>query len=169
MPQQTYDFFVIGTGPAGQSIAVAAARAGKKTGIVDSRAFGGVCPLRGCDPKKVLHAAAKAMDNVAKMKQKGFTSLPAFDWGDDRHPDTPLRDTVFYEAHVKGLTALHPHAEPRGTFLGLASDPVIEHLHRLGVTAIELLPSQAFLNDAFLVEKGLTFGMDLSKYRLDEE
>ena len=81
---------------------------------------------------------------------------PAFSWGGDRPPDTPISDTVIYEAHVKGMTALHPSASPRGTFLGLSSDPMLDYLVKLGVTAVELLPSQAFVNDKFLVEKGLT-------------
>ncbi len=71
-------------------------------------------------------------------------------------PETPLRESVIYEAHVKGLTAQMPGAAGAGGFLALASDPVLEHLTRLGVTAIELLPVQAFLNDRFLVQKGLT-------------
>ncbi|MEM9317928.1 MAG: glycogen debranching protein GlgX [Pseudomonadota bacterium] len=66
-----------------------------------------------------------------------------------------MEETLIYEAHVKGLTALHPEVDQRGGFLGIASDPVIDHLAKLGVTAIELLPVQAFLNDRFLVKKGL--------------
>ena len=81
---------------------------------------------------------------------------PAFHWGDDAPPRTPNEDTVIYEAHVKGMTQLHGQAEPKGKFLGLASDPMLEHLTNLGITAIELLPAQAFLDDLFLAEKGLT-------------
>lgn len=80
---------------------------------------------------------------------------PAFSWGPEKPPRHDIADTVIYEAHVKGLTQLHPDVPHRGSFLGLASDPVIEHLQRLGITALELLPVQAFLNDRFLVEKGL--------------
>ncbi|PTX54959.1 glycogen operon protein [Litoreibacter ponti] len=80
---------------------------------------------------------------------------PSFAWGETTPPDTPIDQTIIYEAHVKGLTALHPAAEPKGTFLGLASDRMLDHLTDLGITAIELLPSQAFLNDRFLVDKGL--------------
>jgi glycogen operon protein len=69
---------------------------------------------------------------------------------------TPLSETVIYEAHVKGLTAQLSGVPNPGTFLGLASDKVLDHLTRLGVTAVELLPVQAFLNDRFLVQKGLT-------------
>jgi isoamylase len=70
-------------------------------------------------------------------------------------PRTPLTDTVIYEAHVKGLTQLHPEVRAKGTFSGLAEPPILDHLTRLGVTAIELLPVQAFLDDRFLVDKGL--------------
>jgi glycogen operon protein len=70
-------------------------------------------------------------------------------------PGTPAEETVIYEAHVKGLTWRHPVAAPKGTFLGLASDPMLEHLTGLGVTAVELLPVQSFITDAFLAERGL--------------
>ncbi|MCU0802291.1 MAG: glycogen debranching protein GlgX [Rhodobacteraceae bacterium] len=81
----------------------------------------------------------------------------SFNWGTDRAPRRSLADSVIYEAHVKGLTALHPGVErgQRGTFLGLSSDAVIDHLQTLGVTAIELLPVHAFMDDRFLVTKGL--------------
>ncbi|MBM2575579.1 glycogen debranching protein GlgX [Jannaschia sp. Os4] len=81
---------------------------------------------------------------------------PAFSWGEHAAPDTPIEETVIYEAHAKGLTMRHPTARPRGTFLGLASDPILDHLTGLGVTAIELLPVHAFADDQFLVAKGLT-------------
>src|SRR5262249_27658007 len=67
------------------------------------------------------------------------------------------RDTVIYELHVKGFTKLHPHvpAQLRGTYAGLASQPVIDYLRRLGVTSVELMPIHAFVDDRHLVEKGL--------------
>ena len=82
----------------------------------------------------------------------------AFSWGDDRAPRTPWSDTVIYEAHVRGLTRLHPAiADPlRGTYAGLATAPVIEHLQRLGVTAIELLPVHAFVDERRLAQHGLS-------------
>jgi isoamylase len=82
---------------------------------------------------------------------------PAFTWGDDRRPRTPWHKTLIYEAHIKGLTMRHPEVpEPlRGTYLGLASEPVITHLTQLGVTAVELLPVHQHVDDRFLVEKGL--------------
>ncbi|MFT4171948.1 MAG: glycogen debranching protein GlgX [Rhodocyclaceae bacterium] len=81
----------------------------------------------------------------------------AFTWGDDRPPRTPWFDTVLYEAHVKGLTQHHPEVPTtlRGTYAGIATPPIIEHLRRLGVTAIELLPVHAFVDDKRLVQAGL--------------
>jgi isoamylase len=82
---------------------------------------------------------------------------PAFTWGDDRRPGIPWHDTVIYELHVKGFTMQHPDVPPqlRGTYAGLASAPAIEYLRRLGVTTVELMPVQAFLDDRHLVQKGL--------------
>ena len=87
----------------------------------------------------------------------GVVTDPTFDWAGDAPPDVPLRRTIIYEAHVKGLTMAHPDvpAEVRGTYLGLASDPVIRHLRELGITAVELLPIQGFVDDGFLASKGL--------------
>jgi isoamylase len=81
----------------------------------------------------------------------------SFAWGDDRNPCVPWDRTVLYEAHVRGLTMRREDIAPRerGTFRALADPRVIEHLQRLGITAIELLPIHAFLQDRFLVAKGL--------------
>ena len=82
----------------------------------------------------------------------------AVTWGDHKRPKRPWAETIIYEAHVKGLTAMHPDVpEPvRGTFSGLADPRVIDYLVKLGVTAIELMPVHAFPNDRFLLAKGLT-------------
>lgn len=80
---------------------------------------------------------------------------PAFEWGDDRPPATPMQSSVIYEAHVRGLTKRHPRVHAPGSFRAVAADQMLEHYQRLGITAIELLPVQAFLDDQFLVEKGL--------------
>jgi isoamylase len=81
-----------------------------------------------------------------------------FDWEGDTLLRTSWEDTIIYETHVKGISMNHPDVpqELRGTFLGLASDPILEHLTSLGVTAVQLLPVQAFVTDRHLVEKGLT-------------
>lgn len=92
----------------------------------------------------------------APFMPRSVVVSPGFDWADDAPPDTPLADTVIYEAHVKGLTARHPRLHGPGKFRALAAEPMLEHYARLGITAIELLPVHAFLNDRFLVEKGLT-------------
>lgn len=82
----------------------------------------------------------------------------AFDWTGEERPDVRWRDTIIYETHVKGISQLHPDTpeELRGTYLGVASDPIIDHLKSLGVTAVQLLPVHAFLQDRRLVELGLT-------------
>jgi isoamylase len=81
----------------------------------------------------------------------------SFNWGDDRPPAIPWCDTVIYESHLRGLTMLHEAIRPpeRGTFAGLSHPVVIDHLRRLGVTAIELMPVHAFLQDRALVQRGL--------------
>jgi isoamylase len=83
---------------------------------------------------------------------------PAFTWDDDRSPNTPWNQTVIYETHVRGMTARHPGVPEhlRGTYLGLASDPIIDHLIGLGVTAVELMPVHHFVADRHLVDQGLT-------------
>jgi len=83
---------------------------------------------------------------------------PTFDWKDDRPPRIPWDRTVIYECHVKGLTIRHPDVPRhlRGTYLGLASEPVVDHLLRLGVTAVELLPVHHAATEGRLAEKGLT-------------
>ncbi|HTG75720.1 MAG TPA: glycogen debranching protein GlgX [Steroidobacteraceae bacterium] len=82
----------------------------------------------------------------------------AFDWGGGRRPHVPWRDTVIYEVHVKGYTQRHPRVPPehRGKYLGLAHPAVIDHLHRLGVTSIELMPCHAWVSEQSLVQRGLT-------------
>jgi isoamylase len=82
----------------------------------------------------------------------------AFDWEGDRPPNRPLHETVIYEAHAKGLTMLHPEVpgELRGTYAGLAHPVMLAYLQELGITAIELMPVHAHLDDPFLIDKGLT-------------
>ena len=81
-----------------------------------------------------------------------------FHWGADRPPAVPWRDTLIYELHVKGFTRLHPAVPPQwcGKYLALTVAPVIEHLKSIGVTAVELLPCQSFLSEAFLLERNLS-------------
>ena len=83
---------------------------------------------------------------------------PAYTWGRDIRPRRSWSQTIIYEAHVKGLTKLRTDLpqQIRGTFAALADPRVIRHLVRLGVTAIELLPVQAFVDERRVTERGLT-------------
>ena len=83
---------------------------------------------------------------------------PYFDWAGDRTPDTPLHKTLIYEAHVRGLTMRHPELPPelRGTYAGIATEPVISHLSSLGVTALELLPVHHYVPEQTVVARNLT-------------
>jgi isoamylase len=95
-------------------------------------------------------------DNASAMP-KCVVLDTAFTWGNDRSPAIPWMDTVFYELHVRGYTMLHPALPPavRGTFAGLATAPAIAHMADLGITTVELLPVQAFVDDRRLVEQRL--------------
>ncbi|AMG83038.1 glycogen debranching enzyme [Microbacterium sp. PAMC 28756] len=97
-------------------------------------------------------------DDSAGAMAKGVVVSPFFEWGGDRPLKTPYAETVIYEAHVKGLTQRHPEVpeELRGTYAGIAHPAVVEHLQRLGVTALELMPVHQFVNDSVLQDKGLS-------------
>jgi len=81
----------------------------------------------------------------------------AFDWQGDRKPGTPLHSSVIYEVHVKGFSKLWPEIpeELRGTYAGVGSAAVIDYLTKLGVTAVELLPVHAHIDDKVLIDRGL--------------
>jgi len=105
----------------------------------------------GCTPRTSATCSATAEKDLsfstadsAAFTPKSVVADPAFSWGDDHRPRRRWNRTVVYECHVKGMTARHPAVPPehRGTFLGLASEPVIDHLLELGVTAVELMPVQ---------------------------
>jgi len=104
-------------------------------------------------------AADPARDDrdSAPFMPKAVVVDTAFTWGDDRPPRVPWSDTVIYEAHVKGLTKRHPEVPEalRGTYAGLTSPPVVEYLQSLGVTAVELMPVHAFVQDQHLAQRGL--------------
>ncbi|MGW2570763.1 glycogen debranching protein GlgX [Streptomyces sp. NPDC001537] len=132
-----------------------------------------------CNPAKLLldpytRAVDGQVDNHASLFERaphgrsrsdsaGHTMLgvvtdPAFDWGDDRPPRQPYADSVIYEAHVRGLTRTHPDVPPelRGTYAGLAHPAVLEHLTKLGVTAVELMPVHQYVQDGVLQGRGLS-------------
>jgi isoamylase len=97
-------------------------------------------------------------DDSAAHMPKSVVINPFFDWGVDRPPRHAYADSVIYEAHVKGMTQRHPELPEalRGTYAGIAHPVMIDHLRELGVTAIELMPVHHFVNDSFLVDKGLS-------------
>jgi glycogen operon protein len=116
------------------------------------------------DPQKGqrFDATLALMDPYTRAVSSGAPSRArivdrSFDWGGDRPPGIPWRDTIIYELHVKGFTQAHPAvpASNRGKYLGLTVPAVIEHLKSIGVTAVELLPCQAFESEKFLAERGL--------------
>ena len=118
------------------------------TGVVEGNpVFSGEAEGGGPDPR----------DSAARLPRCRVLDN-TFDWGGDRPPRTPWDRTVIYETHVRGMTMTHPDVEQelRGTFAGMASPPVVSHLKRLGVTAVQMLPVQQHIDDLFLLEKGLT-------------
>jgi isoamylase len=109
------------------------------------------------------YRAGSSRDDLSFDRRDNARGMPksevvegAFTWGEDRPPRTPWEETVILEAHVKGLSQHHPAVEPRhrGSFAGLASAPIIDHLVGLGITAVELMPIQWFANDRTLVQNG---------------
>ncbi|MCW2726171.1 MAG: isoamylase [Frankiales bacterium] len=138
--------------------------------------------LRFNPAKLLLDPYAKAIEGDLRLDDAVFGSVPGrdgvaqpgdsapfvpksvvvhdlFPWGDDhRRPRYAWSDTVIYELHVKGFTAQHPGipSELRGTYAGLAHPAAIEHLQRLGVTAVELMPVHHFVSEPHLLRKGLT-------------
>jgi isoamylase len=147
------------------------------------RVHGPYDPSRGhrCNPAKLLlDPYAKAIDGqidghsslfsyqfddpaaVNEEDSLGHTMLsvvinPYFDWGHDRPPRHEYHDSVIYEAHVKGMTMTHPDVpdDVRGTYAGMAHPAMVEHLTKLGVTAVEFLPVHQFVQDSHLVDQGL--------------
>ncbi len=101
---------------------------------------------------------SKNDDDSAQHMPKCVVINPFFDWGVDRPPKRPYAESIIYETHVKGMTIQHPDVPQsmRGTYAGMAHPAVVEHLNRLGVTAVELMPVHHFANDSTLIDKGLS-------------
>jgi len=94
----------------------------------------------------------------AEFIPKSVVTDKDFDWEDDRPPKIEYHKTIIYETHVKGLTALHPQIPEniRGTYAAVAHPVMIEYFKKLGITAVELMPIHAFINDRHLEERKLT-------------
>jgi isoamylase len=112
-------------------------------------------PERTADPDRDLVLDSR---DSAGFLPKSLVIDPAFGWEGDQLSRTPWHRTVIYECHVKAMTMLHPDVpeELKGTYLGLATEPIIDHLRRLGVTAIELMPVHQMFTERRLAEMGLT-------------
>jgi isoamylase len=100
----------------------------------------------------------KDIRNSADVVSKCMVIDTRFDWEEDKRPEIPMNDSIIYELHVKGFTALHPKIldEERGTYKALASQVIIEYFKKLGITSIELMPVHHFVHDRFLIGKGLS-------------
>jgi isoamylase len=103
------------------------------------------------------HPDERSDANSAPHMPRSVVVNPYFDWRLDRPPRTPYHETVIYEAHVRGLTRLHPELpeELRGTYQGLAHPVVVRYLQELGITAVELMPVHQFVSDDVLARRGL--------------
>ena len=97
-------------------------------------------------------------DDSARHQTRCVVVNPYFDWGHDHPLHIPYSETVVYEAHVRGLTHRHPDVPPqlRGTYAGLAHPAVVDHLQRIGVTTVELMPVHQFIDDHHLLQRGLS-------------
>jgi isoamylase len=100
---------------------------------------------------------ADGRDSTENMP-KAIVVDTSFNWGNDQPLRRPWNETIIYEVHVKGFTQRHPDVpeELRGTYAGLTSPAAVEHLKKLGVTAVELMPVHQFVSDRYLKEKGLS-------------
>ncbi|MFA6575663.1 MAG: glycogen debranching enzyme, partial [Nocardioides sp.] len=96
-------------------------------------------------------------DDSAPHMTFGVVINPFFDWEGDRRLNYPYNESVIYEAHVKGMTQLHEDLpeEIRGTYAGLAHPSITDHLKRLGITTLELMPVHQFIQDSTLLDQGL--------------
>ncbi|HEU4583021.1 MAG TPA: glycogen debranching protein GlgX [Polyangiaceae bacterium] len=113
---------------------------------------------RGCFAYDVIAGDDLRVNKApASGAPRGVVIDPKFDWEGDAPPRTPLHKTVIYEAHVRGLTMRHPEVPEalRGTYAALAVPAVVKHLRDLGVTAIELMPIHAFVDEQHLLDRGL--------------
>lgn len=121
-------------------------------------------PLRWADQVFGYKLGDKQQDlSMDKRDSAAYAPLgiivdPAFDWGGDKPPGWRWRQTIIYETHVKGFTQRHPEVPEklRGKYAGLASEPAIAHLKKLGITAVELMPIHHFVDDRTLVQRGLS-------------
>lgn len=108
---EKYDVVVIGSGPAGGAVAALCAIAGLKVAIVESKGFGGTCPLRGCNPKKILVNTAEIVSRSTDMEGNGIRSNCGIEWPElIRFKDTfidSISDKIEQGLKEKGITPYH--------------------------------------------------------------
>ena len=109
-------------------------------------------------PYQVEHPDRIDERDSARSMPRSIVVDSQFDWGDSSSPRLSLFESIIYETHIKGISALHPDVPPelRGTYAGMACQPVIDHLVGLGITAVELQPIHHFVSEHALIERGLT-------------
>ena len=109
------------------------------------------------NPPLLLDPYGRGVDELDGLLASVRTA-PGFDWGADEHPALPWRNTILYEAHVRGQSKLHPDVpeDLRGTYAGMGHPAVVEHLTSLGITAVQLLPVHFHLDEPHLQDLGLT-------------
>ena len=122
--------------------------AGSSSGPMNSLAISSAMRARIC---RLTIATARRSRRLAAVIDSSF------DWSGEKRPAYPAHETLIYEAHVRGMTRLHPEVPEhlRGTYAGMASEPIIKHLQEMGVTALELMPVHYFVQDRHLVDRGL--------------
>ncbi len=113
--------------------------------------------LYGYDLDSPEQDLSVSVEDSAPYAPLGAVIDPSFHWGSDRPPHVPWEETIIYETHVKGISKLHPDVPPelRGTYLGMTTEPILDHLKKLGVTTIQLLPVHAKASEHRLVRAGL--------------
>jgi glutathione reductase (NADPH) len=115
MAIEEYDVFVIGTGTAGKSVVTDCAKAGWKVAIADNREYGGTCPNRGCDPKKVIVGLTEIMERSQNMIGLGITKMPEFSWQDLQKFKLKFTDAIPFatERDLKALDIKLYHQSPK--------------------------------------------------------
>ncbi|ENF3460354.1 glycogen debranching protein GlgX [Yersinia enterocolitica] len=128
----------------------------------------------GDDPSLQDGVSQPDYRDSAAVAPKCIVVHEEYDWQGDRRPTIPWGNTVIYEAHVRGLTQLHPDipADLRGTYAGLAHPAMIQYLQKLGITTLELLPVQFHIDEPRLQKMGLSnyWGYNvLAPYAVDSD
>lgn len=168
-----YDAVVIGTGVSGTTASFLLSEAGKKIAVIDEREFGGTCPLRGCDPKKILAGAAEIMERFHRMEGRGLTGGPSIDWKEliefKRTFTRSFPDNLENSMQKAGMNLFHGQAEFTGESSLNVNGTAISFRHcliatgakprPLGITGENLLTlSEEFLDTEEIPEKIIFIG-----------